>query len=101
VANQFAMTPQLRGAARDAGEIAAEVAAVMASLRAKIAGEAPGAACVIEEGDAKDFWSWCDQVEQVGDSPQSLPHSINQLGDDLGRAADVFEGSDQGSVHRA
>lgn len=99
MAEQFGMTPELRGVARDAGEIASEVAAVMASLRAKIAGVAPGAACVISEGDAKDFWSWCDQVEQVGDSPQSLPNSISQLGDDLGRAADIFEGSDQGSVH--
>jgi hypothetical protein len=99
--DRFEMTPQLRGVGRDVGEIACEVAAVMASLRAKIAGEAPGASCVITQGDANDFWSWCDQVTQVGDSAQSLPAAMRQLGDDVGRVADVFEQSDEGTAHRA
>jgi hypothetical protein len=101
-AGQFGVEPdELRGVSARVGEIGSEVAAVMVSLRAKIAGVAPGASCVMTEGDANDFWSWCDQVEQVGDSPQSLPNSINQLGDDLGRAADIFERSDAGSAHGA
>jgi uncharacterized protein YukE len=103
MADQFEVTPDaLRHAAHGADEIGSAVAEEMASLRAKIAGVAPGASCVIEQGDANNFWSWCDQVEQVGGrSPRSLPNSINQLGDDLGRAADVFEESDQGSAYGA
>jgi hypothetical protein len=101
MADRFAMTPQLRGVARDVTEIGSEVAAVMAALQAKIAGVAPGASCVMAEGDAEDFWSWCDQVEQVGESPQALPGSISQLGDDLERVADVFERSDGGSAYPA
>jgi hypothetical protein len=94
------MPDALSGVAGDVGEIGCEVAQVMGLLRAQIAGVAPGAACVITDGDANNFWSWCDQLEQVGgESPQSLPNAISRLGDDLGRAADVFEESDQGGAH--
>jgi Excreted virulence factor EspC, type VII ESX diderm len=99
MAARLGVTPgALRGVGRDVGEIGFEVAQVVASLRAQFAGEAAGAACAITQGDAASFWASCGDSEQKG---ASLAGAINQLGDSLGRAANIFEQSDQGSARGA
>jgi uncharacterized protein YukE len=89
---------ELRGVAGGVSETGSQVAEVMASLRAQIIGESAGTACAFTAGDANSFHSHCGQLEQAGGA---LAGVINDLGDALSRAADVFEESDRGNAPRA